>query len=96
MSISAAVERATAPVHRGVAPKQGRLKEFAPVDVSGNELVTVLRSVALSLDESTRMLVRITDFHDEAAGMQRQLAEALSDLEGILARLEESEPPTNR
>jgi hypothetical protein len=66
------------------------------VDVSADELVSVLRSVALALEESTRMLVRITDLHDEAAGMQGQLAEALSDLEGILARLEESEPPTNR
>jgi hypothetical protein len=42
------------------------------------------------------MLVRITDLHEEAVGMHGQLAEALADLERILARLEESEPPTNR
>jgi hypothetical protein len=41
------------------------------------------------------MLIRITDLHDEAAGMQGQLAEALADLELILARLEENEPPTD-
>jgi hypothetical protein len=55
----------------------------------------VLRSVALALEESTRMLVRITDLHDEAAGMHGQLAEALADLERILARLEEKEPRTD-
>ena len=38
------------------------------------------------------MLVRITDLHAEAAGMQAQLAEALADLEQILARLGENEP----
>jgi hypothetical protein len=65
------------------------------VDVSSDELVPVLRSVALALEESTRMLVRITDLHDEAAGMQGQLAEALADLERILARLEANEPPTD-
>jgi ubiquinone biosynthesis protein UbiJ len=65
------------------------------LDVSGNELVSVLRSVALALEESTRMLVRITDLHDEAADMQGQLAEALADLERILARLEENEPLTD-
>ena len=65
------------------------------LNVSGNELVSVLRAVALSLEESTRMLVRITDLHDEAAGMQGQLAEALADLERILARLEEKEPRTD-
>jgi hypothetical protein len=54
----------------------------------------VLRSVALALEESTRMLVRITDLHDEATGMQGQLAEAIADLERILARLEENEPRT--
>jgi hypothetical protein len=48
--------------------------------------------VALALEESTRILVRITDLHDEAAGMQGQLAEAIADLERILARLEENEP----
>ena len=41
------------------------------------------------------MLVRITDLHDEAAGMQGQLADALADLERILARLEENELPTD-
>jgi hypothetical protein len=51
----------------------------------------VLRAVALALEESTRMLVRINDLHDEAAGMHGQLADALADLEGILARLEENE-----
>jgi hypothetical protein len=71
------------------------VKEFAPVDVSANELVPVLRSIALALEESTRMLVRITDLHDETAGMQGTLAEALTDLERILARLEENEPPTD-
>jgi ubiquinone biosynthesis protein UbiJ len=71
------------------------LKEFAPVDVSADELVPVLRSVALALEESTRMLVRITDLHDEAADVHGQLAEALADLERILARLEENEPTTN-
>ena len=65
------------------------------MDVSADELLPVLRSVALALEESTRMLVRITDLHDEAAGMQGQLAEALADLERILARLEENEPPTD-
>jgi hypothetical protein len=65
------------------------------VDVSESELVTVLRSIALALEESTRILVRITDLHDETVGMQGQLAEALSDLEQILVRLEESRPPTN-
>jgi hypothetical protein len=65
------------------------------LDVSANELLPALRSVALALEESTRMLVRITDLHDEAAGMQGQLAEALADLERILARLEENEPPTD-
>ena len=64
------------------------------LDVSRNELVSVLRAVALALEESTRMLVRITDLHDEAAGMQGQLADALADLERILARLEENEPRT--
>ena len=54
----------------------------------------MLRAVALALDESTRMLVRITDLHDEAAGMQGQLAEAIANLERILARLEENEPRT--
>src|SRR5512133_1356119 len=62
------------------------------LDVSANELVPALRSVALALEESTRMLVRITDLHEEAAGMHAQLAEALADLELILARLEEKEP----
>jgi hypothetical protein len=71
------------------------LKEFAPVDVSSDELVPVLRSVALALEESTRMLVRITDLHDEAAVVHGQLAEALADLERILARLEENAPTTN-
>jgi exonuclease VII small subunit len=66
------------------------------LDVSGNELVPALRSVALALEESTRMLVRITDLHDEAAGMQGQLAEALAELERILARLEENDPQTDR
>ena len=65
------------------------------MDASANELVPVLRSVALALEESTRMLVRITNLHDEAAGMQGQLAEALADLERILARLEENEPRTD-
>ena len=65
------------------------------LDASANELVPVLRSVALALEESTRMLVRITNLHDEAAGMQGQLAEALADLERILARLEEKEPRTD-
>jgi hypothetical protein len=65
------------------------------LDVSGNELIPALRSVALALEESTRMLVRITDLHDEAAGMQGQLAEALADLERILARLEENDPRTD-
>lgn len=65
------------------------------LDVSGNELVPALRSVALALEESTRMLVRITDLHDEAAGMQGQLAEALAELERILARLEENDPRTD-
>ena len=55
----------------------------------------MLRSIALALEESTRMLVRITNLHDEAAGMQGQLAEALADLERILARLEENEPRTD-
>ena len=55
----------------------------------------MLRSIALALEESTRMLVRITNLHDEAAGMQGQLAEALADLERILARLEEKEPRTD-
>jgi uncharacterized protein (DUF2384 family) len=65
------------------------------VDVSADELLPVLRSVALALEESTRMLVRITDLHDEAADVHGQLAEALADLERILARLEENEPTTN-
>ena len=65
------------------------------MDASANELVPVLRSVALALEESTRMLVRITNLHDEAAGMQGQLAEALADLERILAPLEENEPRTD-
>jgi hypothetical protein len=65
------------------------------VDISANELVPVLRSIALALEESTRMLVRITDLHDDTAGMQGTLAEALTDLERILARLEENEPPTD-
>jgi hypothetical protein len=65
------------------------------LDASANELVPVLRSVALALEESTRMLVRITNLHDDAAGMQGQLAEALADLERILARLEEKEPRTD-
>lgn len=65
------------------------------LDVSGNELVPALRSVALALEESTRMLVRITALHDEAAGMQGQLAEALAELERILARLEENDPRTD-
>jgi len=65
------------------------------LDASANELVPVLRSIALALEESTRMLVRITNLHDEAAGMQGQLAEALADLERILARLEENEPRTD-
>jgi hypothetical protein len=65
------------------------------LDASANELVPVLRSIALALEESTRMLVRITNLHDEAAGMQGQLAEALADLERILARLEEKEPRTD-
>jgi exonuclease VII small subunit len=72
------------------------LKEFAPVDVSADELVPILRSVALALEESTRMLVRITDLHNEAADVHGQLAEALADLERILARLEENESPTDR
>jgi hypothetical protein len=72
------------------------LEEFAPMDISANELVPVLRSVALALEESTRMLVRITDLHSEAADVHGQLADALCDLEQILARLEASEPPTNR
>ena len=55
----------------------------------------MLRSVALALEESTQMLVRITNLHDEAAGMQGQLAEAIADLERILARLEENEPRTD-
>ena len=81
------------------APRPGSalpsvLKEFAPVDISPNELVPVLRSVALALEESTRMLVRITDLHDEATDVHGQLAEALADLERILARLEENEPRT--
>jgi hypothetical protein len=66
------------------------------MDISANELVPVLRSVALALEESTRMLVRITDLHSEAADVHGQLADALCDLEQILARLEASEPPTNR
>ena len=41
------------------------------------------------------MLVRITDLHDDTAGMQGTLAEALTDLERILARLEENEPATD-
>jgi hypothetical protein len=65
------------------------------LDVSANELLPALRSVALALEESTRMLIRITDLHDEAVGMQGQLAEALADLERILARLEENEPPAD-
>lgn len=82
------------------APRPGSalpsvLKEFAPVDISASELVPVLRSVALALEESTRMLVRITDLHNEAADLHGQLADALSDLERILARLEENEPPTD-
>ena len=81
------------------APRPGSalpsvLKEFAPVNISANELVPVLRSVALALDESTRMLVLITDLHDEATDVHGQLAEALADLERILARLEENEPRT--
>ena len=71
------------------------VKEFAPVDISAKELVPVLRSIALALEESTRMLVRITDLHDDTAGMQGTLAEALTDLERILARLEENEPATD-
>ena len=47
------------------------------------------------MEESTWMLVRITDLHDDAAGMQGQLAGALADLERILARLEEKEPQTD-
>jgi hypothetical protein len=66
------------------------VKEFAAVDVPGRELVTVLRSVALALEESTRMLVRITELHDEAASVQAQLAEALADLEQILGHLEDN------
>jgi hypothetical protein len=50
------------------------------VDVSADELVTVLRSVALALEESTRMLARITDLHDKAAVMQGSSPRALSDL----------------
>jgi hypothetical protein len=65
------------------------------LDVSANELIPALRSVALALEESTRMLVRITDLHDEAAGIQGQLAEALADLERILARLEDKESRTD-
>ena len=64
------------------------------MDVPQNELVAVLRSVALALEESTRMLVRITDLHNEATGMFGQLAEALADLERMLARLEQNEPKT--
>jgi exonuclease VII small subunit len=64
------------------------------VDVPQNELVAVLQSVALALEESTRMLVRITDLHNEATGMFGQLAEALADLERMLARLEQNEPKT--
>jgi exonuclease VII small subunit len=66
------------------------VKEFAAMEVPATELVTVLRSVALALEESTRMLVRITELHDEAAGVQGQLAEALADLEQILAHLEDN------
>jgi hypothetical protein len=51
------------------------------VDVSSDELVRVLRSVALALEQSTRMLVRITDLYDEAAVVHGQLADALADLE---------------
>jgi hypothetical protein len=58
------------------------------VDVSSDALVPVLRSVALALEESTRMLVRITDLHDEAAVVHGQLANALADLE-------RTEPTTN-
>jgi hypothetical protein len=68
--------------------RRGPSARVRPVDVSGNELVSVLRSVALALEESTRMLVRLTEHHDEAAGLHGQLADALADLERILARLE--------
>ena len=40
------------------------------------------------------MLVRITDLHNEATGMFGQLAEALADLERMLAQLEQNEPKT--
>jgi hypothetical protein len=83
------VSRWSCPITSSSARVRGTL------DLSANELVPVLRSVALALEESTRMLVRITDLHDEAAGMHGQLAEALADLERILALLEEKEPRTD-
>jgi hypothetical protein len=64
------------------------------VDVPQNALVAVLRSVALALEENTRVLERITDLHTEATSMHGLLAETLADLEGMLARLEQNEPET--
>jgi hypothetical protein len=61
------------------------------LDIPPEELVRVLRSVALALEESTRMLVRITEMHEDAATMHAQLSDALTDLERVLARLEENE-----
>jgi hypothetical protein len=58
------------------------------LDVAPEELVRVLRSVALALEESTRMLGRITEIHEDAAAMHAQLADALTDLERVLVRLE--------
>jgi hypothetical protein len=79
----------------GVAHNGVRLKEFAGHWTSQRTNWYQCCGRSLALEESTRMLVRITDLHDEAAGMHGQLAEALVDLERILARLEEKEPRTD-
>jgi hypothetical protein len=58
------------------------------MDVDKAELMQLLRSLAVGLEDSTRILMLISDLHNEAASLHAQVTEAAVDLEEMLKRLE--------
>jgi hypothetical protein len=61
------------------------------VGVDEKELVDLLRTLAIGLEESTGILIRIADLQRDAASLHGQLADAAVDLERMLKRLEATE-----
>jgi hypothetical protein len=61
------------------------------VDVETRELAHLLTNVAMSVEQSAKLLAQATDMHAELTALHGQIVDALVELERLLRTVEDGE-----